>query len=47
MKKCGEEAKDLAEQGQKIKEKALEAIDEDTQAFYDMMDAMRLPKKFG
>lgn len=42
--KVWEEAKDLAEQGQRIKEKALEAIDEDTQAFYDMMDAMRLPK---
>jgi glutamate formiminotransferase/formiminotetrahydrofolate cyclodeaminase len=42
--KVWKEAKELAEQGQKIKEKALEAIDEDTQAFYSMMDAMRLPK---
>jgi glutamate formiminotransferase/formiminotetrahydrofolate cyclodeaminase len=35
----------LAEQGQTIKEKALQAIDKDTDAFNVMMDAMRLPKK--
>ena len=40
-----EEAKELAELGQDIKERSLTAIDTDTQAFYDMMDAMRLPKK--
>lgn len=40
-----EEAKALAEVGQKVKERSLQAIDTDTQAFYDMMDAMRLPKK--
>ncbi|MFO7659970.1 MAG: glutamate formimidoyltransferase [Candidatus Cloacimonadaceae bacterium] len=35
----------LAEQAQAIKEKALQAIDKDTDAFNLMMDAMRLPKK--
>lgn len=40
-----DEAKVLAEAGQKVKERSLQAIDTDTQAFYDMMDAMRLPKK--
>lgn len=40
-----EEAKVLAEAGQSIKERSLQAIDTDTQAFYEMMDAMRLPKK--
>jgi len=40
-----EEAKEIAELGQDIKERALFAIDKDTQAFYDMMDAARLPKK--
>lgn len=40
-----ERAKELAEQGQSIKERSLAAIDADTQVFYDMMDAMRLPKK--
>ena len=40
-----EEAKELAEAGQDIKERALACIDKDTQAFYDMMDASRLPKK--
>lgn len=37
-------AKPIAEEGQKIKDEALRAIDDDTQAFYDMMDSMRLPK---
>lgn len=37
-------AGDLAEQGQKLKELSMNAIDKDTQAFYDMMDAMKLPK---
>lgn len=40
-----EEAKELSELGQSIKERSLAAIDTDTQAFYDMMDAARLPKK--
>jgi glutamate formiminotransferase / formiminotetrahydrofolate cyclodeaminase len=48
-KKGYEKVKDtvltLAEQGQTIKEKALQAIDKDTDAFNLMMDAMRLPKK--
>lgn len=35
----------LAEKAQNIKERALQAIDKDTDAFYLMMDAMRLPKK--
>ncbi|MFO7897395.1 MAG: glutamate formimidoyltransferase [Candidatus Cloacimonadales bacterium] len=39
------EAKELAEAAQEVKENALNAIDADTQAFYEMMDAMRLPKK--
>ncbi len=37
-------AKEIAEEAQKIKNNALQAIDDDTQAFYAMMDAMRLPK---
>lgn len=36
---------ELAEKAQAIKEKALQCIDKDTDAFYLMMDAMRLPKK--
>lgn len=40
-----EKAKEYAEAGQSIKERALSAIDEDTQAFYTMLDAMRLPRK--
>ncbi len=40
-----DEAKLLAEAGQSVKERSLQAIDTDTQAFYSMMDAMRLPKK--
>ena len=39
------EAKELAVKGQTIKERSLHAIDADTQVFYEMMDAMRLPKK--
>ncbi len=39
------EAKKYGEEGQSIKERALSAVDEDTQAFYIMMDAMKLPKK--
>ena len=39
------EANILAEDGQKIKEDSLYEIDNDTQAFYKMMDALRLPKK--
>ncbi|MBC8384595.1 MAG: glutamate formimidoyltransferase [Candidatus Cloacimonetes bacterium] len=43
--KVWEEAKELSEIGQNIKERSLYAIDLDTQAFYEMMDASRLPKK--
>lgn len=39
------QAKEIAESAQKVKNNSIYAIDEDTQAFYDMMDAMRLPKK--
>ncbi len=39
------EARKFGEEGQAIKERSLSAIDEDTQAFYIMMDAMKLPKK--
>jgi len=39
------EAYDLAEKGQRVKEMALDAIDKDTEVFYEMMDAMKLPKK--
>lgn len=38
-------AKEYAEAGQSIKERSIAAVDEDTQAFYVMMDAMRLPRK--
>jgi len=44
-KKVWDEARKLAEIGQSIKERSLYAIDKDTQAFYAMMDAARLPKK--
>ena len=43
--KVQEEVKKYAEQGQSIKERSISAVDEDTQAFYVMMDAMKLPKK--
>lgn len=43
--KVWEEAKELAEIGQNIKERSLVAVDSDTQAFYDMMDAARLHRK--
>jgi glutamate formiminotransferase/formiminotetrahydrofolate cyclodeaminase len=39
------EAGELAEQGQRVKELSLQAIDKDTKVFYEMMDAMKLPKK--
>ncbi|MBI9032665.1 glutamate formimidoyltransferase [bacterium] len=39
------EVRNYAEEGQSIKERAISAVDEDTQAFYVMMDAMKLPKK--
>ncbi len=38
-------AGELAEEGQKVKEASLQAIDKDTKVFYDMMNAMKLPKK--
>jgi glutamate formiminotransferase/formiminotetrahydrofolate cyclodeaminase len=40
-----QQVRELAPRGQDIKLKALQAIDRDTDAFYAMMDAMRLPKK--
>ncbi|KQC08911.1 MAG: formiminotransferase-cyclodeaminase [Candidatus Cloacimonas sp. SDB] len=43
--KVWKETKALAEKGQDIKERSLYAIDKDTQAFYAMMDAVKLPKK--
>ena len=43
--KVWEQAKELAEFGQKIKERSIDAIDKDTRAFYEMMDAARFPKK--
>jgi glutamate formiminotransferase/formiminotetrahydrofolate cyclodeaminase len=43
--KVQDEAYTIAPIGQDIKLKALECIDRDTDAFYAMMDAMRLPKK--
>lgn len=43
--KVWQQAKEMADKGQEIKKQALYAVDKDTQAFYDMMDAMRLPKK--
>ncbi len=38
-------AGELAEEGQKVKEASLMAIDKDTKVFYDMMNASKLPKK--
>ena len=40
-----EAVKPIAERGQSIKAKAMAAIDEDTEAFNEMMAAMKLPKK--
>jgi len=40
-----EQAHSYAPLGQSIKERAMHCIDVDTDAFYAMMDAMRLPKK--
>ncbi len=40
-----EDALQLAPIGQSIKERAIHCIDVDTDAFYAMMDAMKLPKK--
>jgi len=39
------DARRLAPMGQSIKERAIHCIDVDTDAFYAMMDAMKLPKK--
>lgn len=39
------EARKFAPLGQSIKERAIHCIDVDTNAFYAMMDAMRLPRK--
>ncbi|MCF7858822.1 MAG: glutamate formimidoyltransferase [Candidatus Cloacimonetes bacterium] len=44
-KKVWAETAELAKLGQNIKERSLAAIDNDTLAFYEMMDAARLPKK--
>jgi glutamate formiminotransferase/formiminotetrahydrofolate cyclodeaminase len=38
------EMSDLAEKGQLVKDKLIKAVDEDTNAFNDLMEAMRLPK---
>lgn len=43
--KVRQQAMDFAPLGQDIKLKAIACIDKDTDAFYEMMDAMRLPKK--
>ncbi len=43
--KYSEDAVKVAEKGQAIKDEALASIDKDTKVFYEMMDAMRLPKK--
>jgi glutamate formiminotransferase / formiminotetrahydrofolate cyclodeaminase len=43
--KVQDEARKLAPEGQSIKERAIHCIDVDTDAFYAMMDAMRLPKQ--
>jgi len=43
--KVQDKVRELAPIGQDIKLRALECIDKDTDAFYAMMDAMRLPKK--
>lgn len=43
--KVQDKVRELAPIGQDIKLRALECIDRDTDAFYAMMDAMRLPKK--
>jgi glutamate formiminotransferase/formiminotetrahydrofolate cyclodeaminase len=43
--KVWDKAKKLAELGQEIKEDSILAIDKDTQAFYEMMNASRLPRK--
>jgi len=40
-----EEAKELADKGQLLKLSSLQAIDKDTESFYAMMDATKLPKK--
>lgn len=40
-----EAVKPIAERGQYIKQKAMNAIDEDTEAFNQMMAAIKLPKK--
>lgn len=42
--KVWKEMSELAEQGQEIKDKLSKAVDEDTNAFNDLMEAMRLPK---
>lgn len=43
--KVQDEVRRLAPMGQSIKERAIHYIDVDTDAFYAMMDAMKLPKK--
>lgn len=42
---AGEKMEKLAEDGQSLKSKLVQAIDQDTEAFNQMMAAMRLPKK--
>lgn len=43
--KVQKQALEFGPLGQNIKERAIQCIDKDTDAFYAMMDAMRLPKK--
>ena len=40
-----EKSVNIAERGQAIKDDALASIDKDTEVFYEMMNALRLPKK--
>ena len=42
--KVWKEMSELSELGQEIKDKLSKAVDEDTNAFNDLMEAMRLPK---
>jgi glutamate formiminotransferase/formiminotetrahydrofolate cyclodeaminase len=42
--KVWEDMSGLAEKGQLIKDRLIKAVDEDTNAFNDLMEAMRLPK---
>jgi glutamate formiminotransferase/formiminotetrahydrofolate cyclodeaminase len=43
-KKCWDEMKEVAAKGQEVKDRLCRLVDEDTESFNRMMDAMRLPK---